>query len=104
MIAYIGGKEYQVNYTVNSLCALEDRAGMPIDRLMDRQFSAARLLLWAGLSGSLPDMTVAQAGDIIQEHIAQGGTLEDIVDICAEGLSEGGLLLSRGRATAAASD
>lgn len=90
MIAYIGGKEYQVNYTVNSLCRLEDRAAMPIGRLMDRQFSAARLLLWAGLSGSLPDMTVAQAGDIIQEHITQGGTLEDIVDICAEGLSEGG--------------
>ena len=45
MIVTINNKEFTMRYTVNSLCALEDRAGMPIDRLMDRQFSATRLLL-----------------------------------------------------------
>ena len=86
----IAGRPYRLRYTVNSLCGLEDRAGMPIDRLMDRQFSATRLLLWAGLTEDQPELTVRDAGALIGACVAGGGSLEDIVDMCAEGLRAAG--------------
>jgi len=86
----IAGQNLRMKYTVNSLCAVEDRAGQPLDRLMDKQFSAARLLLWGGLIECRPEMTVAMAGDLISDHIASGGSLEAIIDLCAEGLKDAG--------------
>ena len=88
----IAGREWKLRYTVNSLCALEDRAGMPIDRLMDRQFSATRLLLWAGLAEEQPELTVRDAGALIGAWVADGGSLEDIVQLCADGLRAAGFL------------
>ena len=88
----IAGREWKLRYTVNSLCALEDRAGMSIDRLMDRQFSATRLLLWAGLAEEQPELTVRDVGALIGECVEQGGCLEDIVALCADGLRAAGFL------------
>lgn len=90
MIVTINGNKYVMRYTVNSLCALEDRAGMPIAQLMDFQFSATRLLLWAGLMEEQPELTVRDVGALIGENIARGGSLEDIMDLCANGLREAG--------------
>lgn len=89
-IVEIAGRRYRLRYTVNSLCALEERAGMSIDRLMDRQFSATRLLLWAGLIEEQPDLAVRDVGALIGRCVAQGGSLEDIVELCADGLREAG--------------
>ena len=86
----IAGRPLKLRYTVNSLCALEDRAGMSIDRLMGRQFSATRLLLWAGLAELQPELTVKDVGALIGDCVAAGGCLEDIVDMCAEGLRAAG--------------
>ena len=86
----LAGRTFQMRYTVNSLCALEDRAGMSIDRLMDRQFSATRLLLWAGLTEEQPALTVRDVGALIGECVARGGSLEDIVELCADGLRRAG--------------
>ena len=86
----IAGRPMKLRYTVNSLCALEDRAGMPLDRLMDRQFSATRLLLWAGLAEEQPELTVRDVGAMIGDCVAASGCLEDIVDMCAEGLRAAG--------------
>ncbi len=86
----IAGRSLRMKYTINSLCAVEDRAGMPLDRLLDRQFSATRLLLWGGLTECQPEMTVRDAGELVGESIAAGGRLEDIVDLCAEGLRDAG--------------
>ena len=88
----IAGRLMRLCYTINTLCALEDRAGMPIDRLMDRQFSATRLLLWAGLTHCQPELTVTDVGNLIGRELQMGGTLEDIVDLCADGLRAAGLL------------
>ena len=92
MAVELAGRPLRLRYTVNSLCDLEEKAGMPIDRLMDRQFSATRLLLWAGLRWNYPKLTVWDAGELIAEHLQRGGTLEDVIDACAEGLRASGLL------------
>lgn len=86
----IAGRNLRMRYTINSLCAVEDKAGEPLDRLMDRQFSATRLLLWGGLIECQPELTLGEAGELIGAYISQGGSLEDIVDMCAEGLREAG--------------
>ena len=86
----IAGRSYRMRYTVNSLCALEDRAGMSIDRLMDRQFSATRLLLWAGLIPCQPELTPTDVGALIGRELLMGGSLEDIVELCADGLRAAG--------------
>ena len=91
-IVWLAGMPLALHYTVNSMCALEARAGMPIDRLLDWHFNATRLLLWAGLYHTHPDLTVGDAGDLIGEHILRGGSLEDIAEACADGLRAAGLL------------
>ena len=88
----IAGRTLKLRYTVNSLCALEDRAGMSIDRLMNRQFSATRLLLWAGLTEEQPELTVADVGALIGQSLLSGGSLEAIVELCADGLRAAGFI------------
>ena len=91
-IIEIAGRSYRLRYTVNSLCAVEDRAGCPLDELIDRQFSAARLLLWGGLIECQPEITPDTVGDLIDASLASGRRLEDIVDLCAEGLRDAGFI------------
>ena len=86
----IAGHAFVLHYSVNALCAVEERAGGSLDGLMERQFSATRLLLWGGLMERQPEMTLAAAGELISDHIRMGGTLEEIVNLCAQALSEAG--------------
>lgn len=88
--AEIGGRSVCLRYTVNSMCAVEDAAGGALDEIFERQFTAARLLLWGGMLEGEPSMTLAQAGELVGAHLAGGGTLEQIVEHCAEGLRRAG--------------
>ena len=94
----LAGRRLWLRYTVNSLCEVEDRSGLPIDRLLDLHFSATRLLLWAGLRRDQPELTVSDVGELIGECLAGGMPLEDIVDLCAAGLRDAGVLREEGLA------
>ena len=89
-IVEIGGQSVRLKYTVNSMCAVEDRAGGALDEVMERQFTAARLLLWGGMLETHPEATLAEAGTLIGEHLKRGGTLDEVVGFCAEGLRRAG--------------
>ena len=80
-----------LRFTVNSLCAMEDLAGGALEDVFDRQFTAARLLLWGGMIDGAPGTTLKYAGDVIDRHIQAGGTLEEIVEGCAEAMKRAGL-------------
>lgn len=82
----IGARQVLLRYTVNAMCAMEDAAGGALDGLMDRQFTATRLLLWGGMLAAEPSLTPEAAGALIGEHLAMGGNLEEIVNFCAEGM------------------
>ena len=86
----IGGRTLVLKYTVNAMCAMEDVAGGALDTLMDRQFTAARLLLWGGMLECEPGVSLGEAGELIGEHLARGGTLEEVVEFCHEGLRRAG--------------
>ena len=89
-IAEIGGRSVILRYTVNSMCAVEDAAGGALDEVFDRQFTAARLLLWGGMLDRQPGLTLNEAGELVGRHLSGGGTLEEIVEHCAEGLRRAG--------------
>ena len=86
----LGGQEISLRYTVNAMCAVEDRAGGALERLTDRQFTATRLLLWGGMFSERPDTTLQEAGEIISRHMEQGGSLDEIVDVCAMAMRDAG--------------
>lgn len=90
MHAEIGGTSVVLRYSVNAMCAMEDRAGGALDALFVRQFSAARLLLWGGMIERQPDTTLEGAGALLSAHIERGGTLEDAVEMCAEAMKRAG--------------
>ena len=91
-IIWLSGMPLMLRYTLNDLCAMEVWAGMPLDELMNRHFSATRLLLWAGLRHCYPGVTVWDAGELIGKHLQHGGTLDEVIDICADGLRVSGLI------------
>lgn len=93
----IGGRSVQLHYTVGALCAMEDRAGGSLERIMERQFTAARLLLWGGMVNMQPETTLQMAGDMIDRHIEQGGTLDEIVEMCADALESAGFFRHESR-------
>lgn len=86
----LGGQEISLRYTVNAMCAVEDRAGGALERLTDRQFTATRLLLWGGMLSERPDTTLQEADEIISRHMEQGGSLDEIVDVCAMAMRDAG--------------
>ena len=89
-IVWLAGMPLALHYTVNSMCAVEDAVGGALDEVFDRQFTAARLLLWGGMLDRQPGMTLDQAGELVGRHLSGGGTLEEIVEHCAEGLRRAG--------------
>ena len=91
-VIWLAGLPLKLNYSVNSLCAMEKQAGMPLDELMKHHFSATRLLLWAGLYPGYPGLTVWDAGELISKHLQRGGTLDEVVTFCADALRASGLL------------
>jgi len=90
LVAEIGGRSVTLRYTVNAMCAIEDACGGALDEVIQRQFTAARLLLWGGMLDGCPGVTLAEAGELIGAHLASGGTLEEIVELCAEGMRRAG--------------
>ena len=90
------GRELRLKYTFNSICAIEDRAGMPLEKLMSRRFSPVRLLFWGALTELQPEISLREAGEIIGSHIRAGGSLEDIALLCADALEEAGFAAPTG--------
>jgi hypothetical protein len=88
----LAGLPLVLDYSLNSLCAMEAKAGIPLDRLLNYPFSAARLLLWAGLRQNYRCLTVWDAGELVTEHLQRGGTLEEVIELCADCLRASGLL------------
>lgn len=72
-VSLLAGKEtYIIRFSSNALCELEDASGVSAIELAnsladETKFSikSLRLILWAGLIGSHDELTLKNAGDII---------------------------------------
>ena len=88
----IGGKAYALRYTVNSLCAMEERCGCSLEQALSKDYTAARLLLWGGLIAKQPDLTLERAGEMLDRYLEDGGSIGGIVEIAAQALEAAGFL------------
>lgn len=89
--AMLPGLPHPLRYTVNALCAME--AVCPqLEGVFDRPFEAARLLFWGGLLHAVPTLSIEEAGCMMDDCLASGGTFEAITSACAEALEAAGLM------------
>lgn len=81
--------------TFNAICELEDM-GYDITALGDKTFGFIRVFLglWTGA-------TVEEAGVEIDEHLAGGGTLDELMDAITEAINESSFFNKAGKKTPA---
>ena len=92
LLREMAGRELRLKYTFNSICAVEERSELPLDRLMERKYSSVRLLFWGALTELQPGTTLEAAGDMISAHLKAGGSLDDVAELCIEALAHAGLM------------
>jgi len=86
----IGETRYILHYSLNAMCEMERAAGCPLEQMIEKQFSAARLLLWGALIDRQPEMTISQAGRLMDVCMREGRTLEEIINICYQAMEDAG--------------
>ncbi|HEY8414809.1 MAG TPA: GTA-gp10 family protein [Thermaerobacter sp.] len=63
-----GERTYILRYTTNALVRLEEEFGKSVIQMAENaSIKEARALVWAGLLHSHPNLTMEQAGDIMDE-------------------------------------
>ena len=105
MVTYFeaGNNQYQINYTVNSLCAYEDRFGTDITAILTNPTVVTlRGLLWAGLLDKNSDLTLEDVGGIMDGYLSGGKMLGDITVLCITALQDAGFFKRAGREKAPA--
>ncbi|MBD1372497.1 hypothetical protein IC620_09020 [Hazenella sp. IB182357] len=58
-------KQRRLKFTMNALSELEDVMGKPVTELGNVGMKELRALLWAGLIHQNPDLTLQEAGDLM---------------------------------------
>lgn len=74
----VGGATYTLRFTVNALCELEDAVGSSVSELgaaladpTRARVKLMRALLWAGLRDRHPQLTIEDAGALLDDGGAQ---------------------------------
>ena len=100
MITYIEASDesYQIVYTVNSLCAYEDRFKEDIAMAISSpSVSRLRGMLWAGLIDKQPNLTLENTGKIIDDYLGDADRqLSDIANVCVKALTNSGFFKKAG--------
>lgn len=86
----IGGKTRNIRYDFNALCDLEEVTGKSISELTG--LSSIRALLWAGLKWETKGVTQPMVGMWIEEHLRDGGKVDDLLDNAIKALSASGIM------------
>lgn len=86
----LDGKALPLRYTVNNLCILEEICGCGMDRLLKTSFSAVRGLLWCGLIEHQPELTLTDAGNLLEKHLKQGAGLNQVAMLLSAALEDAG--------------
>lgn len=83
----INGKEYEIKFPINTLCLMSedgiDIMKMEVDMINIRLI---RDLFYYGLKHENKKITKNQAGDLIDDYIAEGGLFNDLGEILIEAL------------------
>ena len=85
----LAGKQYALRFTVNSVCCLEESRKTGLDALLQTSISCIRALLRCGLMEQ-EKMTEKEAGELLQKHLEQGGSLMEVGERLADALAAAG--------------
>ncbi|ANZ45453.1 hypothetical protein [Cloacibacillus porcorum] len=90
----INSRKYFIEYGQNALCALEDQMKESIPEIMDSlskepekrlsSFRFTRALFWAGLKSRRRNITLEEAGDILEQS---GSEYMNVIKIAIEEIS-----------------
>ena len=88
----IGGKIFELDYTVNAICDLEEMTGKGLGDILGMVgLSSVRSLLWCGLAEHTPNLTMAEAGVLLQQYTADHN-MEELVAIITEAIEAAGFM------------
>jgi endonuclease I len=62
----IGDKDYNIEYTFNSMCEMEEKTSKSITTFETMSFSTVRAFLWAGLLELNHSISLTQAGKLVE--------------------------------------
>lgn len=87
----IGGKEYRIEYDINSGCDMEDKAGESFGDIVNsvirkQSLRSIRVMFWGGLRKNYPDLTLSDAADLIALH----GNWPDLTNTCIDEMRAAG--------------
>ena len=95
----IGGKSYELKFTVNSMAELEDMTGQELGSLLSGgQFKMLRYLMWAGLIDKNPELTVKGAGELVEEYLQSGGALDVLGEVLTKAIESAGFFKQAAKA------
>ena len=92
----IGDTMFELEYTINAVCDLEELTGKNLgEALAMGGFASIRALLWCGLSEHMKGLTLAKAGTLLQEYI-KANSIENLVKAMTEAIEQAGFLGAQG--------
>ena len=85
----IKDKEYEIRYPINTLCKMADD-GIEVMNIsyMKINIATIRDLFYYGLKHENKRITKNQAGDLIDDYIAEGHVFGELMDIIMEALGK----------------
>lgn len=92
----IADKSYVLEYTINSVCALEKDGIYLSDVANTSGFSGPRLWLWCGLLHHNKDLTLIGAGELMNEYL-KVNSLDDLTKAISGAIEEAGFLGAQGK-------
>ena len=85
----IKDKEYEIRYPINTLCMMADD-GIDVMNISDMKINIATIrdLFYYGLKHENKRITKNQAGDLIDDYLAEGHVFGELMDIIIEALGK----------------
>jgi hypothetical protein len=85
-IIEIAGKEYELKFTINVLCEMSPKYDV-LNGLNHVDMITIRDLFYYALKGGNKKITQAQAGDLMDSYIQEGGTFDGLIEIVMDELA-----------------
>ena len=85
----IKGKEYEIRYPINTLCIMADD-GIDVMNIAALRVNIATIrdLFYYGLKHENKKITKNQAGELIDDYLAEGHVFGELMDIIMEALGK----------------
>jgi hypothetical protein len=92
----VGEEVYELEYTVNSVCDLEERTKMLLGEVLaSGGYTSIRALLLCGLTEHNPSMTLRRAGELVQEYL-KDHAIDELAKVIGDAIEQAGFLKAQG--------